>query len=170
MTQDIVERLRMISSAEDHLSRRSETEREAADTIAALRAEVARLTVEREQGARDYCDLMDRHDAHFTSWQSAKARAERAEAELAAARAARTVKVKPLVWVEAQLPSRGGGKYTADAYTIRKIEGLWLLDFAGTGRAEWRFTTLDAAKAAAQADYEARILAALEMGVTDDRA
>ena len=42
-------------------------------TIAALRADL-------DQGARDYCDLMVRHDAHFVSWQSAKRRAEAAEA------------------------------------------------------------------------------------------
>ena len=71
------------------------------------------------------------------------------------------VKVKPLVWFEVE-KSRYGGKYTADGYTIRYIEGLWLLDFAGQSKAIWRFPTLDAAQAAAQADYEARILAALQ--------
>ena len=70
--------------------------------------------------------------------------------------------IKPLVWFEAELPSRGGGKYTAEGYTIRKIEGLWLLDFAGEGRSKWRWTELDAAKTAAQTDYEQRIMAALE--------
>ncbi len=79
-----------------------------------------------------------------------------------------TVGVKPLVWFEAELPSRGGGKYTAEGYTIRKIEGLWLLDFAGEGRSKWRWIELDAAKAAAQADYEARILAALTPTPVDD--
>ena len=72
------------------------------------------------------------------------------------------VKVKPLVWFEAELPSRGGGKFTSEGYTIRRIEGLWLLDFAGNGKTKWRWVDLDAAKAAAQADYEGRILAALE--------
>ena len=71
------------------------------------------------------------------------------------------VKVKPLVWFDVE-KSRYGGKYTADGYTIRYIEGLWLLDFAGQSKAIWRFPTLDAAKAAAQADYYARILAAIQ--------
>ena len=74
---------------------------------------------------------------------------------------AKARKVKPLSWFEVE-KSRLGGKYTADGYTIRYIEGLWLLDFAGTSKSAWRFTDLEAAKAAAQADYEARILAALE--------
>lgn len=86
------------------------------------------------------------------------------EAVLAALEAAPPmgVKVKPLEWFEAQSPSRGGGKYTSDGYTIRRIEGLWLLDFAGNGKTAWRWVDLDAAKAAAQADYETRVLAALE--------
>jgi hypothetical protein len=71
------------------------------------------------------------------------------------------VKVKPLVWFEVE-KSRYGGKYTADGYTIRYIEGLWLLDFAGQSKAIWRFPTIEAAKAAAQTDYEARILAAIQ--------
>ncbi len=37
-----------------------------------------------------------------------------------------------------------------------------MLDFAGSGKTEWRLPTIEAAKAAAQADYTARVLAALE--------
>ena len=81
------------------------------------------------------------------------------EAELAAAKAGR-VTVKSLSWFEVE-KSRYGGKYTADGYTIRYIESLWLLDFAGSSKTVWHFPTLEAAKAAAQADYEARILSAL---------
>lgn len=69
--------------------------------------------------------------------------------------------VKPLVWFEVE-KSRHGGKYNADGYTIRYIEGLWLLDFAGNSKQAWRFPTIESAQAAAQADYTARILAALE--------
>lgn len=72
------------------------------------------------------------------------------------------VPVKQLEWWQAELPSRGGGKYTAEGYTIRRIEGLWLLDFAGEGRSTWRWVDLEAAKAAAQQDYEARIRSALD--------
>ena len=52
-------------------------------TAADLRAiltDHAALRADLDQGARDYCDLMVRHDAHFVSWQSAKRRAEAAEA------------------------------------------------------------------------------------------
>ncbi|MFC3628266.1 hypothetical protein ACFOM8_02270 [Paracoccus angustae] len=51
-------------------------------TAADLRAiltDHAALRADLDQGARDYCDLMVRHDAHFVSWQSAKRRAEAAE-------------------------------------------------------------------------------------------
>ena len=92
--------------------------------------------------------------------QELRDRAEKAEAERDAALAG-AVKVKPLVWFEVA-KSRYGGKYTADGYTIRYIEGLWLLDFAGQSKAIWRFPTIEAAKAAAQTDYEARILAAIQ--------
>lgn len=72
------------------------------------------------------------------------------------------VKVKPLVWFEVYR-NRVGGKYTAEGYMIRWIEGLWLLHFAGDSKAAWRFIDLESAKAAAQADYEARIMAALDV-------
>lgn len=83
-------------------------------------------------------------------------------ADLVAALPSVGVTVKPLEWFEVE-KSRFGGKYTADGYTIRYIEGLWLLDFAGETKNEWRFPNLDAAKAAAQADYAARVLAALDV-------
>ena len=44
--------------------------------IAALEAELERVREEREQNGRDYCDLMEKHDAEFV-------RAEQAEAEVA---------------------------------------------------------------------------------------
>ena len=72
------------------------------------------------------------------------------------------VTVKPLSWFEVE-KSRYGGKYTADGYTIRYIESLWLLDFAGQSKSVWRFPTLEAAQLAAQADYTARILSALQV-------
>ena len=96
----------------------------------------------------------------WVHWTDHEAEIARLTAERDAALAG-AVKVKPLVWVEVE-KSRYGGKYTADGYTIRYIEGLWLLDFAGQSKAIWRFPTLDAAQAAAQADYEARILAAIQ--------
>lgn len=73
--------------------------------------------------------------------------------------------IKPLVWRELE-KYRHGGKYSADGYTIRYVEGFFILDFAGEGKWVWRWTTIEAAKAAAQADYEARILSALDMQPT----
>lgn len=72
-----------------------------------------------------------------------------------------TISLHPLVWFEVERGTNGYGKWTAQGYTVRKIEGLFLLDFAGEGKSTWRFITSDEAKAAAQADYEARILAAI---------
>jgi hypothetical protein len=73
----------------------------------------------------------------------------------------RAWRVKPLVWFEVE-KSRYGGKYTADGYTIRYIEGRWLMDFGGHSKSIWNFSDLGAAQSAAQADYAARITAALE--------
>lgn len=101
-------------------------------------------------------------------WMLAEAAYNSAQSEIARLTAERdaalagVVMVKPLVWFEVELPSRGGGKYTAEGYTVRRIEGVWLLDFSGQSRSDWRFGSADLAKAAAQADYETRILAALE--------
>ena len=53
---------------------------------AALLTRLQEVEAERIQGQRDYCDLMDRHDAHFSAWRSAKLRAEQAEAALTEAR------------------------------------------------------------------------------------
>lgn len=72
-----------------------------------------------------------------------------------------TIKVKPLNWFEVAR-YRHGGKYTADGYTIRYIEGFFILDFASESKTDWHCPTLEAAKAAAQADYEASILSAIE--------
>ena len=72
-----------------------------------------------------------------------------------------TPMIKPLTWFEVE-KSRLGGKYTSDGYTIRYIEGLWLLDFAGNSKSAWRFPTIELAQAAAQADYAARIAAAID--------
>ena len=74
--------------------------------------------------------------------------------------------VKPLKWFEVE-KYRYGGKYTSEGYTIRYIEGFFMLDFAGNGKTVWRFPTLEAAKAAAQADYEARIRSALTVTTRD---
>jgi len=73
------------------------------------------------------------------------------------------VKVKPLGWFEVERGNNGYGKWNAEGYTVQKVEGLFLLSFDGEGRSIWRFPTADSAKAAAQADYEARILSALDI-------
>jgi chromosome segregation ATPase len=62
---------------------------DAAATLRALSAERDALRADRDQGQRDYCALMERHDAHFVRAEKAEAerdaalaRAERAEAVL----------------------------------------------------------------------------------------
>jgi hypothetical protein len=140
MTQDIVDRLRMLSSADDHLSRRSETEREAADTIAALRAEV--------ETARELVALLE----------GEQARAERAEAELTAARATRAVKVKPLD-VSALAREVANFPETIRAHTIAAAIALENMDVLQ------RLVRVEDVGA-----YIDRILAALTTGDTDDRA
>ena len=73
-------------------------------------------------------------------------------------------RVKPLVWV------KSGGSHVMDhechtvptAYTVRySDENGWKWSAMGIGSYGWAYTP-EAAKAAAQADYTARILAALE--------
>jgi hypothetical protein len=55
----------------------ADTEYVRADLFHALAAERDRLAADVKQGQLDYCDLMDRHDAHFSAWQSAKAERDR---------------------------------------------------------------------------------------------
>jgi len=76
------------------------------------------------------------------------------------------VAVKPLEWFEVE-KYRYGGKYTSEGYTIRYVGGFFILDFAGYGKAAWRFPTLEAAKAAALADHAARIRSALTVTTHD---
>jgi hypothetical protein len=64
------------------------------DLVPALLAERDALRADRDQGQRDYCALMERHDAHFVRAEKAEAerdaaiaRAERAEAALREIRA-----------------------------------------------------------------------------------
>lgn len=125
MTQDIVEWLR--HRADVHLRLQTEGEKaepwpelfaEAADTIAALRAEVARLTAERDQGARDYCDLMDRHDAHFVAWQSAKARADAAFAAGVEAAAKVADEYASMNYCAMNYPEEAGMAASATAYEV----------------------------------------------------
>lgn len=74
---------------------------------------------------------------------------------------ARGVGVKPLVWTETTSGTSRFPAWKSDA-------GL-LVDSLNSGQFTYRgqgYPTLDAAKAAAQADYEARILAALEPAPT----
>ena len=54
---------------------------------AALRARLEAAEADRKQGERDYCDLMERHDAHFVQWQTQRRRVEAMTAQLTEARA-----------------------------------------------------------------------------------
>lgn len=75
------------------------------------------------------------------------------------------LRVKPLVWLG------GGGRYHSEDYVIedisygqREVRRLLRASFGTTYIADFAGKKpLEAAKAAAQADYEARILASLEV-------
>jgi hypothetical protein len=81
-----------------------------------------------------------------------------------------TVGVRPLVWVDGEC--LGDPVYTAGGYTIdddgddADHDLRFLLTMPASGGL--RFPTLEAAKVAAQADYEARILAALDLKPIDN--
>jgi len=71
MTDDLVKRLRGKCACNiDSTSCGSEDD--CRDAIAAA-DRIEALERERDQGARDYCDLMERHDAHFVAWKAAEA-------------------------------------------------------------------------------------------------
>ena len=85
-----------------------------------------------------------------------------------------TVKVKPLVW--AKHPSRNIWRCETAIGTY-KVFGIgatttWDFDSAtsGTDRTTKPSTNIEEAKAAAQADYEARIISMLEHGTTANAA
>lgn len=82
-------------------------------------------------------------------------------------------KVKPLVWRPRNFPNQRGmvwdALYPNPDYTIYRIEspeeGIYYLDDTIGGTVgDYRYGTLEAAQADAQADYERRILSALEGG------
>jgi hypothetical protein len=127
----------------------------------------------------DNCDFdnEDEYRLNVPSWQEKKpiydateyVRADRFAAldaqiaTLTAERdAARAVRVKPLEWDE-DLKGRWIGKPEIDlghmAFWVFLLDG----QYKRATKDKWNFyATLEAAKAAAQQDYEARILAALE--------
>lgn len=75
------------------------------------------------------------------------------------------VEVKPLVWRETDENQRGLWHWEAGDYGITKLDwdGFSTYDVArGHWLAAGPFKSLDAAKAAAQADYRARILSAIQ--------
>lgn len=75
-----------------------------------------------------------------------------------------SVTVKPLVWEDDKWRSRAvgaGSKYLIEL----SHNGSWYY-----GDVVWSFATLDAAKAAAQADYEARIMAAIQIDMKPNQA
>lgn len=78
------------------------------------------------------------------------------EIDTQAAPAPLQVRVKKLTWWEWQGEIYGRAPYMMN-YRVKPDGDQWSLDTIGT------FDTLDAAKAAAQADYERRILSALDL-------
>ena len=81
---------------------------------------------------------------------------------------ARGVRVKPLEWRKCKV--WGDTVFRADWYDIwARSDGRFGLEGAANGFTDFTaYPTLEAAKAAAQADYEARICAALTTGENDD--
>lgn len=126
------------------------------------------------------CDLATNADACFIVWcrenvPALVADVERLQAELAAVKAEpASVRVKPLVWVE-----RDGSSYRQANSAFGQYQISWLMEFEiwqlfmpvrygdDFRKCFLSHSTLDAAKAAAQADYEARILSAIEPAPND---
>jgi hypothetical protein len=140
-----------------------------ADTITALRAQLAVYE------AAGIVEVAARNPSVMDYMRHWEGRAERAEAQLATARAD-AVRVKPLVWhqVNALFNDEWMANALGGAFHIAPDEdsacGAWIMqwticheDFCMSyGGAISLHVDAEAAKAAAQADYEARILAALE--------
>jgi hypothetical protein len=126
--------------------------------IAALEARVARLTVERNAADQNQWDIRSQAKIAALEAQIATLTAERD--------AARAGRVKPLEWEE-----MSGGFWRAPAPLFGSIrvehygesyEVVWSVPGYCDRFCKGEFLDEDAAKSAAQADYEARILAALE--------
>lgn len=112
--------------------------------------------------------LKNQRHGYKTAWGAMDCR----EAIRALPAQAPAVKVKPLVWEVTDWSSGDGVKGENDCgwaagttlnswgYSIDWLGGEFEVDL--DGKAKSRHPTLEAAKAAAQADYEARILAAIE--------
>ena len=77
--------------------------------------------------------------------------------------AARGIRVKPLVWKAGRMAGYWSALSVAGLYVVRDFGDEEILaERDGETVGKW-CVTLEAAKAAAQADYESRILAALEI-------
>lgn len=73
------------------------------------------------------------------------------------------VRVKPLVWEPRYNKEGETARTILGHYTLREVGVRIMLYFSGMADPRCDgFVTIDAAKAAAQADYEARILSAIE--------
>lgn len=114
-------------------------------------------------------DLIRRGDALVIAQGMNNGWTAKAIARAIAALPAVTVGVKPLVWTRPRKLDEGGAAYDAHTTCGQYIatDTGWFL----VGRSGWLVaTSLETAKAAAQADYEARILAALEPQPAPDAA
>jgi hypothetical protein len=106
---------------------------------------------------------MTKHQPHQYPSPEAIVRAalERAAKEYIEKLEAKAMKVRPFVWDDASCGSWAQSRTGAGwEYFIRNMGDYFLMPFPW--KPPERFPTLKAAKAAAQADYEARILSALE--------
>jgi uncharacterized coiled-coil protein SlyX len=130
------------------------------DVLAALQARLAEVEAELRFHVDDAVKAWSAHEAAETRADAAEARVKELEAQPAVQP---LVKVKPLVWVDN--PDLGGGGFLggSDANIgplYHAMQDGWSLHRGMFWR---KAESLDAAKAAAQADYAARILAALDV-------
>lgn len=130
-------------------------------------AELRKVTEERAMSRQGLTAVIEARDMMERLWRNEYIRAETAEAEVArltAELAAARGRVKPLEWREVNDGNRRKGEVFGTRSPVsfapitahKKHDGWWLSADCKT------YPTLEAAKAAAQADYAARILAALE--------
>lgn len=112
-------------------------------------AEVERLTRERDEARADHEWMRENRN----KWQDAATIARRAEASAA-------VEVKALEWTKDNTIGGHGGWLGRCGDFTRAVKMGWMIE-KPYEFGDQAFASLDAAKAAAQADYERRILSAL---------
>jgi hypothetical protein len=150
-------------------------QRQAATTLRALAARLAQVEAERDDLKVQLADQRGhkralREDRNIERQRGDQylARAEAAEARIAELEAALpAVKVKPLVWLDNTKSGFYCDTIVGCYAVIAQSRDHFFACFDGISVDNCISHTLEAAKAAAQADYEARILSALDLPATD---